>query len=56
MITIWLLIKPWDYQEADVEVFSSQEAAKERLREGKRNEERNVENWCIQKVELWTKP
>ncbi len=44
---IYLLIKPWDYTSAEVEVFKNQKAAEDALKSGGKNT-----YWTIQEVLL----
>lgn len=44
---IYLLIKPWDYNYADVEVFQTLADAETARKRGCEDEENNSENWFI---------
>lgn len=51
-MTIYLLIKPWDYTIADVEVFTSKEEASQTRTQAILDQTKNSEYWVIREEDI----
>jgi hypothetical protein len=51
-MTIYILIKPWDYSSADAMAFSTLKAAQEAKQTGVLSGEKNSEYWTIEEQKI----